>query len=187
MNLLNIIDLEATCWEDQPPPGQVSEIIEIGVCVLNLETLERSQGRSLLIRPTRSEVSEFCTRLTGHSAQTLAAGMTLAEACTLLRREYQADSRSWASWGDYDRKMLRAQCEHFGVPYPLSRRHTNAKKAFTEGYVLKKRPGMAQALSRLGLPLEGRHHSGADDAWNIAGIVARLLTDHPAARKVLEP
>ncbi|NEE10677.1 DNA polymerase III, partial [Streptomyces sp. SID7499] len=28
--LLNVVDVEATCWEGQPPPGQVSEIIEIG-------------------------------------------------------------------------------------------------------------------------------------------------------------
>lgn len=26
-----VIDLEATCWEEQPPAGQVSEIIEIGM------------------------------------------------------------------------------------------------------------------------------------------------------------
>lgn len=30
-----IIDLEATCWEKYPPRGQESEIIEIGVCIMN--------------------------------------------------------------------------------------------------------------------------------------------------------
>jgi inhibitor of KinA sporulation pathway (predicted exonuclease) len=34
---------------------------------------------------------------------------------------------------------------------------------------------MAQALEMLGLPLEGTHHRGDDDAWNIAGILANLL------------
>jgi inhibitor of KinA sporulation pathway (predicted exonuclease) len=33
---------------------------------------------------------------------------------------------------------------------------------------------MAQALQVAGLPLEGRHHSGADDAWNIAALILDL-------------
>lgn len=172
---LNIIDLEATCWEGEAPPGQQSEIIEIGVTVLNLNTLERSQKRSILVNPTRSEVSAFCTQLTGHTAEGLSGGLTFMQACDVLRREYHADSRPWASWGDYDWKMLRGQCERFGVLYPLSARHTNAKKVFTEAHGLKRRPGMAQALEMVGLPLEGRHHNGADDTWNIAALVAELV------------
>jgi hypothetical protein len=27
------------------------------------------------------------------------------------------------------------------------------------------------------MPLEGTHHRGADDAWNIAGVLCRLLAD----------
>ncbi len=33
---------------------------------------------------------------------------------------------------------------------------------------------MAQALDTAGLPLEGRHHRGEDDAWNIAALVLGL-------------
>ena len=33
---------------------------------------------------------------------------------------------------------------------------------------------MAIALDIAGLPLEGRHHCGADDAWNIAALILRL-------------
>ena len=33
-NKIIIIDLEATCWEGIPPKGEVSEIIEIGICCL---------------------------------------------------------------------------------------------------------------------------------------------------------
>src|SRR4051812_272830 len=41
MGLLNVIDVEATCWDGQPPPGQVNEIIEIGLCVVDLDAHER--------------------------------------------------------------------------------------------------------------------------------------------------
>lgn len=175
--LLNIIDLEATCWAGDPPPGQHSEIIEIGVCVLDLQTLERTQKRGIVVRPKHSEVSAFCTELTGWTAADLSTGLSFREACEVLRRDYHADSRPWASWGDYDRKQFEAQCAASGVPYPLSARHINAKKVFTEARGLKKRPGMAQALELVGLPLEGRHHNGADDAWNIAALVAGLAQE----------
>lgn len=175
MTLLNIIDLEATCWEGDPPPGQVHEVIEIGVCVLNLDSLERSGKRSIMVKPARSQVSAFCTHLTGITPQEAEGGLSFAQALELLRREYQADSRPWASWGDYDRKQLQAQCEQLSLTYPLCARHTNAKKVFTEALGLKKRPGMDGALQLAGLPLEGRHHRGADDAWNIAALVAHVL------------
>ena len=28
-------DVEATCWDGEPPPGEDSDIIEIGVCLLH--------------------------------------------------------------------------------------------------------------------------------------------------------
>ncbi len=34
---------------------------------------------------------------------------------------------------------------------------------------------MDAALARLGLPLEGTHHRGGDDIWNIAAILGQLL------------
>lgn len=52
--------------------------------------------------------------------------------------------------------------------------HTNAKAVFTEAHGLRRRPGMARALEIAGLPLEGRHHRGVDDAWNIAALVLWL-------------
>jgi inhibitor of KinA sporulation pathway (predicted exonuclease) len=33
---------------------------------------------------------------------------------------------------------------------------------------------MAQALDLAGLPLDGRHHRGVDDAWNIAALILHL-------------
>jgi inhibitor of KinA sporulation pathway (predicted exonuclease) len=63
--LLNVIDVEATCWEGQPPPGAVSEIIEIGLAVVDLDARERVARHRILVRPARSRLSAFCTGLTG--------------------------------------------------------------------------------------------------------------------------
>src|SRR5262249_41432498 len=37
---LLVVDLEATCWEGEPPAGEASDIIEIGVVLLAVATLE---------------------------------------------------------------------------------------------------------------------------------------------------
>jgi inhibitor of KinA sporulation pathway (predicted exonuclease) len=176
--LLNVIDLEATCWDGQPPPGAVSEIIEIGLAVVDLDAGERVARHRILVRPARSRVSAFCTELTGITRSETDRGVSLAQACETLLRDHGAGVRPWASWGDYDRKQLVRQCAADGVPYPFGhpaeRAHTNAKAVFAEAHGLRRRPGMARALESAGLPLQGRHHRGVDDAWNIAALVLQL-------------
>ena len=49
-----VIDLEATCWEGLPPKGQVNEIIEIGICVLDTTTCQVTGNKGILVRPERS-------------------------------------------------------------------------------------------------------------------------------------
>ncbi|MGV2434263.1 MAG UNVERIFIED_CONTAM: hypothetical protein LVT10_04805 [Anaerolineae bacterium] len=56
---LIIIDLEASCWRKNPPDGQESEIIEIGICPFELATASPLHKRSLLVKPIRSENQRF--------------------------------------------------------------------------------------------------------------------------------
>ncbi|MEU1532946.1 3'-5' exonuclease [Streptomyces fagopyri] len=172
--LLNVIDVEATCWQGQPPPGAVSEIIEIGLTVVDLRAGQRVGRHRLLVRPARSVVSAFCTELTGLTQAEVEQGVSFADACRTLARDHRAGLRAWASWGDYDRHQFVRQCRATGAVYPFGARHTNVKTLFTEAHRLRGRPGMAQALRVVGLPLEGRHHRGDDDAWNIAALVLDL-------------
>ena len=173
--LLNVIDVEATCWEGEPPPGAVGEIIEIGLTVVDHGSRERVAKHRMLVRPRRSTVSAFCTELTGLTQAEVDTGVEFAEACRWLASEHRAGARAWASWGDYDRNQFKRQCKATGTAYPFGQRHTNVKQAFAVARALGKRPGMAEALAIAGLVLEGRHHSGADDAWNIAALVLDLL------------
>ena len=59
-----VVDVEATCWKGATPPGETSEIIEIGVCLADVATGERRERESILVKPTRSGISAFCTELT---------------------------------------------------------------------------------------------------------------------------
>lgn len=169
-----IVDIEATCWESRPPPeGQHDEIIEVGVCLFDVQSFTISGKNSILVKPERSLVSDFCTQLTTLTQAQVDSGLRFEETCLLLRQEYRTHERAWASWGTYDRKMFQTQCEVFAVEYPFSAYHTNIKKLFGN-YCLKqkyKQVGMAQALELVGLAFEGTHHRGDDDAWNIARLL----------------
>ena len=175
LDQLLVIDVEATCWEDSPPPGQENEIIEIGVCTVDVRRRQRGERESILVRPQRSRVSDFCTQLTTLTQAEVDQGIPFEEACRLLRSKYRCDQRTWASYGDYDRNQFERQCRSFGVKYPFGTTHLNVKNLFALFRGLHHEVGMSAALEMLGLSLEGIHHRGGDDAWNIASVLLALL------------
>lgn len=177
-NKILVIDLEATCWQGVQPKDQVSEIIEIGICVLDINTGNISKNKGILVKPTKSRVSQFCTELTTITQEMLDEdGISFPDACKLLRTEYDAHQYTWASYGAYDLKMLNNQCQIRNIDYPLSQDHINVKELFSQVKGLNKKVGMNGALHILGLPLEGTHHRGVDDAKNIAKILYWCLTN----------
>jgi inhibitor of KinA sporulation pathway (predicted exonuclease) len=177
-----VIDLEATCWEGAPPPGQHSEIIEIGVCVLDVATCQRLDNPTIIVRPIQSRVSDHCTALTTLTQEEVDAGIPLADACTLLRTEYHSSHRIWASYGDYDRLKLEGCCRAAGIDYPFGSRHINVRSLFAIVHALRDEPSLDQAMEMMGWPLEGTLHRGGDDAWNIARLLGHILESARAVR-----
>lgn len=176
---LLIVDIEATCWENNAnPPDQPNEIIEIGVCVLDVARRELIEKRSLLVKPVQSEISPFCTQLTTLTAEIIAQeGMDFYAACAILEADFKSRSRLWTSWGMYDFNIFHLQCKTQRVRYPFSKKHANIKRLFTD--VFKERMGMGLALEKAALPLEGTHHRGHDDAWNIGRLLIHLMEKQP--------
>jgi inhibitor of KinA sporulation pathway (predicted exonuclease) len=171
-----IVDIEATCWEGTNPLGMESDIIEIGVCLLDINSGEITDSRGIIVKPERSEISDFCTSLTTITEVLVKKeGISFKEACGILRKEYLAQSRAWASFGAYDLKQFQRQCADTGVGYPFGPSHINVKTLFALKNKLMHEQGMAGALAILDIPLEGTHHRGVDDAKNIAKILRRIL------------
>ena len=160
-----VVDVEATCWEGDPPPGQISEIIEIGLCVLDVATLARVERRDILVRPVCSTGQSYCSRLTTLTQTHVDdGGIPLAEACQPLAHEYQAPARLWASYGDYDRKQFERNCQR--IRYRVSIRADAPQRQDVGGCGLRLvgRVGMSEALKPMGLTPEGTHHRGDADA-----------------------
>lgn len=172
-----IIDVESTCWEppEVQPANEISEIIEIGIAVVDIDTLKITQNDSIIIRPQKSKVSKFCTKLTTLTQDYVDQGTTFQAAMALLIKNYDSQNRLFVSWGDYDRKMFERNSKDYGVKYPFGPRHMNLKNSFAVLHGLNRELGLDGALDHLGLKLEGTHHRGVDDAKNIANIFIHTL------------
>jgi inhibitor of KinA sporulation pathway (predicted exonuclease) len=169
---LIIVDLEATCWERDPPAPH--ETIEIGSVCFEV-------GRGVLdefqtfVRPhLQRTLSPFCTQLTTIRQADVDPAPTFPEAFAAFCR--WADSFApftLAAWGNYDRGQLQDDCLRHGLTYPFTN-YLNLKQAFAR--IRDVRPcGMAGALRSSGLPLNGTHHRGIDDVRNIACLVEVML------------
>lgn len=170
-----VVDVESTCWDGPPPQGQTSDIIEIGVCLLNLASCIPGEKHSILVRPASSKVSSFCTELTTLTQGQVEQGVTFGEACEILRKDFLSHRRVFASYGDYDRKMFERQCDLYKVPYPFGPRHLNVKTLASLAFRSPQELSMPEALQWCGMDLDGTHHRGDDDARNIARILAEVL------------
>lgn len=170
-----VVDVESTCWDGPPPEGEESEIIEIGLCVVDVSDLQRLSKHSILVRPERSAISPFCTELTTLTSEMFESAGLIRDAVKRLKQEFSSKDRLWASWGDYDRRQFERVCSTAGVGYPFGITHLNVKSLFAVTLGLEHEVGLDGAYEMLNMQMEGTHHRGDDDAWNIAGILCRLL------------
>lgn len=174
---LLVVDLEATCWETKEESAKnTSEIIEIGVVLLNLKTgqIEKSQG--IIVKPAESKISPFCTKLTTLTQEQCDnEGVSFADAYDILIDEYDSANTPWTSYGDYDRKMFERQCARYSCQSPMSNSHINTKLLFSLASKDHRSVGMDRALKALNIPLVGTHHRGIDDALNITKIFQRII------------
>jgi len=168
-----IVDLEATCWQTDKRPERM-EIIEIGAVMLESGAIMKEFAE--FVRPVNEPIlSGFCLQLTSIRQQDV---NTADEFPYVLRRFLGwigGDPYTLCSWGMYDLKQLEIDCRRHDVPFPKRlNNHINLKQEFATLMGIK-RCGMATALEILGIPLEGKHHRGIDDARNIAKIAQLIL------------
>jgi inhibitor of KinA sporulation pathway (predicted exonuclease) len=173
-----IIDLEATCSNDNSIPRHQMEIIEIGAVMLNRATWEIDSEFQQFIQPVRNpQLTAFCTELTTISQKDVELAPKFSEAMSSIQEWIKSFPKYvFCSWGNYDKTQFIQDCKYHNIAYPFGSEHRNIKKEFSEYVGVSKRFGMAQALQQLGLELKGTHHRGIDDARNIAAIFRHMNT-----------
>lgn len=181
-DIINVIDLEATCWErdkDQPK-REKQEIIEIGIVELDLVKREIVKKDSYLIKPEHSTLSDFCVNLTTITPNLLEEeGISYYDACTEICSHYDSKNRMWASWGDWDRQMFsRNPSNEDSTLIPVSIQpvdHLNIKTLCAMKRGLKKAKGLGRSCRAMGIEFEGTAHRGVDDAYNMSKVLLKIL------------
>ncbi|MCI1014229.1 MULTISPECIES: exonuclease domain-containing protein [Herbaspirillum] len=173
-----VVDLEATCSDDGSIPPEEMEIIEIGACWVTERgvVLERFQHLAKpLVRPA---LTPFCKKLIGITQEEIDQAPLFPVAAQALQafvREVVSSDTVWMSWGNYDHKQLTREAQRHEITMPLAMPHQNAKRLFAKVQRIGKEVGMARACALAGIPLEGQHHRGLDDAVSIAKLMPWVL------------
>lgn len=178
LDYINIIDLEATCWDGDAPKGESQEIIEIGITQFSVVHKAAVKSSGILVEPRHSTVSDFCTKLTTITQEQLEEkGYHFEDAIDHLVQEYKIGARAWASWGEWDKKMFDRNFKLYNMHNIMQNLpHFNVKMLFSMKMGTTKLFGMDKALEMAGLQLDGTHHRGIDDTKNIAKLLNFVLS-----------
>lgn len=183
-----VIDLEATCCDDDSFPRDETEIIEIGAVLVDGRSLAPLSEFQTFVRPVRHRtLTPFCTKLTTITQADVDGAprfpQAIAALAAFLRDHAGSGQALFCSWGGYDKNQFRRDAQRHRVALPLGERHLNMKEAFSKRLGEPRQYGTGQALRRLGLSFSGTHHRAIDDARNIARLLPFVLgVAQPGAR-----
>lgn len=164
--------MEMTCWEGLPPPEQESEIISIGLCELDCNNNEINRKNHYYVRPSKSEISDYCTELTGIRNDHVKKAPYLKDVCATISKQYSSN-RTWSAWGRDD-IVLKNECDERHIVSPCSQEFLNIGGMCSLLYGTGKSMGLKQVIKNLGFEFEGQQHNALDDAINTAIVFQEI-------------
>lgn len=180
---LAIIDFEANCLNNKLIEPQ--EIIEFPVIVYDLinHCIDYKNTFHYYCQ-AMLPITKYCTELTGITQEQVDSGLPFVDVIRKLNKWVFENgwinsdgtySVLFVTHGDWDlQTALPKQCKYSHIRIPgYLKKWCNVKIVFKEIYGKKGRD-MVSIMKEMNLPLIGRHHSGIDDAKNIARIVKKL-------------
>ena len=114
-------------------------------------------------------------QITGLTEERLKDVAPLDEAFNRLVKVYPFSSAGWAAWGEGDRRRVVSECAAKSIPYPFADSYLNVSQLHNLFMRNTRRVSLEEALEQFDMKFEGRPHSGADDAWNTARVLKRIL------------
>jgi len=176
-----IIDVEATCWDKPEEMAKnQNEVIEIGYTIVDNNRIVSSGD--IYVKPSHSEVSPFCEKLTGITKQHLdKVGLSAREAYSKLNNVFSGVD-AWASYGNYDKIILGKMENMNQVKINMPATHYNVREMFAKKIEKNNDPKAAPSnpklsMEKIGMKFIGRNHNGADDAKNIALLFNKLNSE----------
>lgn len=165
------LDLELTCWEGEPPAGETSEIIQVGIVEVNTLDLRLSRKESFFVRSANTKVSEYCTNLTGITQRQVdRQGRAIYEVLNTIKNKYGSTRKVCYAWGD-DEAAIDRVCRTFPSPLNMQDLGHNFKAMMG----LEHGISLTNAIAMLGGAFEGRAHDALVDAENLARLHIMMM------------
>ena len=174
-----VVDVEATCCENDTFPRNEMEIIEIGAVCVDSSGKVVSKYQDF-IRPVKNPIlTDFCKLLTTIKQSDVDSRYTFLEAGQQFLGWVNSVTGNndfvFYSWGDFDKNILRRQFAEYDIDAEFFlKNHRNAKQLFAQHKKCKPM-GVSPALRYKGMKFEGTPHRGLDDAINISRLISTFL------------
>ncbi|MGE7992001.1 exonuclease domain-containing protein [Pseudomonas sp. NPDC089554] len=173
-----VIDLEATTDEGGWPVTEM-EIIEIGASLVTREGHEVDHFQRFVRPRRRPQLTPFCRELTHIDQDDVDSAATFTEVWAQFEPwlgQHREQLQAWISWGDYDRRQLLQEWQHYKVRSLLETLpHINLKQRFAKARHLQRPAGLNSALQLAGLQFTGQQHRALIDARNTARLLPSSL------------
>ncbi len=184
-NKILILDLESTCTDnEQEQKTFINEVIEFGMVIWNRpeNTFEKIQ---IYCKPKKSQLNDFCTQLTGIIWNDVRTALVFSDNMKRIEKIIKDNNiKVFVSFGDYDKNQLTRQSKRDNCKNAFeSLDHVNVRLNSWLISGLSNPLGMEQMLKHFNFTLEGRHHSGLDDAYNISKLVKMMAEYQPTMTK----
>jgi len=164
------------------------KIIEIGAAVIEVNSAKILNKLQLYIQPVvNPQLTPFCINLTGIEQSDVENAPYFYDALNQFSDwlSDQTDLIGWASWGAYDRNQFEQDCKRHQQSNPLTQfNHLNLKTAYAAATQSRSK-GMANAFKEQNQDMIGSHHSGLDDAINIARLIKLTPNFHKHVKAIL--
>ena len=176
-HLANVLDEERTCYADGIfPDGEIAEVIEFGITVVDLSARAIVDTHSIAVVPTLSQVSDYCTNLTGWTYdKLLGCGVDFKEACRLLVDQFDSLNRLLVIDSVSDIIALENQCAVMKQPMPFGPHRLNISTLFSLLTDRRKQVGSEKLMRLLGLESEPVRHRADSDSRGTARAFLSVL------------
>jgi inhibitor of KinA sporulation pathway (predicted exonuclease) len=167
-----IVDIELTCWKGQND-DRFREIIEIGVVKVDNVKNIIVDKEQYFIKNVKSEISDFCTELTGISQELLnEKGITFEK---LIKHRFGSLNKTWCGWGCGDYNAMEKNAIEKKCPNAFSDNYINLSEIYGLIHGLERSKSLKKAMNDYDVKFKGRQHSGIVDAVATAELYLKFL------------
>lgn len=177
-NKILLLDTELTCFEGADENNKSpSEIIQFGMAIVNLDTLEIERSGSYYVNNERVIISKFCTQLTGITQNMLyRQGLHLGHVAELLRERWGVSSKKTqvVTWG-CEPQWMKPDFEIKRIDYPFRDNILDLSSYYKLGRGFKHGLRLIDVAEQYGVEVEKPIHDAKSDAITTARLLIAMI------------